>query len=249
VSLLVLVLAQNPGVINLEGLLAQPGAYIQRGLNGVTGTLSNFWQAVTEIDRLRKENLNLHKDIDKLVEENTQLREAERQNEQLRQLLDWKKTHPSKTVIASVIGREPSNYLAFVTLDRGSDDRVAVGQVVVASSGLVGKVEKVGPSFCQVRLIVDTGSTVSGIIQSSRVEGSVVGQLGGQLMMKNILQGEKVAVGDLVITSGLGGGFPKGIIIGQVSEVHRSDVELFQTVTIKPAVDFTKLEEVLIITE
>jgi rod shape-determining protein MreC len=114
---------------------------------------------------------------------------------------------------------------------------------------LVGRVREVGDGWSRVLLIVDTKSSVNALTQSTRANGLVEGQPDGSLVMRNIPQGDIVSVGDTVFTSGLGGNFPRQLLIGQVTGVERKDFELYQTATVQPTVDFDHLEVVLVITD
>jgi rod shape-determining protein MreC len=120
---------------------------------------------------------------------------------------------------------------------------------VVTERGLVGRVETVYPTLSKVRLIIDTSSAVSALVQRTRATGVVKGQPGGELVLDYLPQGQDVvAVGDVVLTSGAGGGFPRQLVIGQVIEIRQKDYEMFQQAVLRPTVDFDRLEVVLIIT-
>jgi rod shape-determining protein MreC len=184
-----------------------------------------------------------------LVIENVRLREAEIENATLREQLGFKEANPDfRLVAAEVIGRDPSNFLEYILIDRGSSDGITANMPVVTSQGLVGRIVEVYPRSSRVLLITDPSSSVNALIQSSRATGVVQGQTDGSLVMRYIQQGEEVKVGDLVLTSGLGGHFPKRLIVGQVTSVRQRDVEPFQEAEVKPTVQFNHLEIVLIIT-
>jgi rod shape-determining protein MreC len=165
---------------------------------------------------------------------------------------------------AEVIGEEPNPYLYYITINVGSQEGVEVGMPVVSGgAGLVGRIAEVAPRTAKVQLLTDSESSVTALLQTSRATGLVVGQADGTLRMEYIPQEESVGVeeradgqeeegnvsaGDIVLTSGLGGFMPKGLIIGQVTEVQQMDYELFQAAVVRPAVDFSRLELVLVIT-
>jgi rod shape-determining protein MreC len=113
---------------------------------------------------------------------------------------------------------------------------------------LVGRIAQVGPRTAKVELLTDPDSSVAALLQTSRVTGLVVGQPDGTLRMEYIPQEENIDVGDIVLTSGLGGVMPKGLVIGQVTEVQKLDYALFQTAIVRPAIDFSRLELLLVIT-
>lgn len=165
-----------------------------------------------------------------------------------------------------IIGEEPNPYLHYVTINVGTRQGVEVGMLVVSADGglgLVGRVAQVAPRTAKVQLLTDRESAIAAILQTSRATGLVVGQADGTLRMEYIPQRESVgvgdeaedaeaienvSVGDVVLTSGLGGSMPRGLIVGQVTEVQQMDYELFQAAVVRPAVDFSRLELVLVIT-
>jgi rod shape-determining protein MreC len=151
-----------------------------------------------------------------------------------------------------VVGLEPNYYLRYVTINVGAQQGVEVGMPVVSGgSALVGRIAQVGPRTAKVRLLTDADSSVAGLLQTARVTGLVNGQPGepdDTLRMEWIPQDESVGVGDIVLTSGLGGFMPKGLVVGQVTDVRQMDFELYQAATVRPAVDFARLELVLVIT-
>jgi rod shape-determining protein MreC len=145
------------------------------------------------------------------------------------------------------VGRDPSNYLQYLQVDKGTADGVRVGAVAVAPQGLLGRVVAAGGNFSRILLVNDSSSSVNVLLQSSRATGVASGQFGGALLMKYIPQGEVVRLGDMVLTSGLGGNFPKGLVVGQVSQVRQKDIELFQEAVVESLVDFRRLEVVYLI--
>jgi rod shape-determining protein MreC len=150
--------------------------------------------------------------------------------------------------VARVIGQESNNFLDFIMLDLGSEHGVGVGMPVLTDQGLVGRISEVTNTTSKVLLVTDASSAVNAILQSSRVNGVVRGNPGGDLLMDYIPQGVVFSVGEIVLTSGLGGNFPKGIPIGQVTEVRQRDIDVFQQAVVRPTVDFSSLELVTVVT-
>ena len=148
-----------------------------------------------------------------------------------------------------VIGQDPSNLQRYVTLDVGQEEGIARNMPVVTDRGLVGRVSEVGKGWSKVLLIIDGSSLISALAQSTRASGLVQGRADGSLTMRDIPQADTVSVGDTVFTSGLGGNFPRQILIGQISEVQREDYDLYQMAAVQPTVDFDHLEVVLVITD
>ncbi len=160
------------------------------------------------------------------------------------------------TVTGSVVGRESAQFRRVVTVDVGTDHGVKEGDVVVGAGGaLVGRVTGVTGNSATILLINDTSSTVIGQLGTNQMTGSIIGQLGGVLIMENIDSAERLQIGDTVTTAGidLGGGvrspFPKGILVGSVVDVLRDANAVTQTAFIQPAADLERLEYVLIITD
>lgn len=198
---------------------------------------------------LQSENERFHAEVARLTAEIVRLREAETENQRLRALLDFRNREPSLSlVVANIIGADTSNLIQSVVIDKGRGDGVREGMAVVAGAGLVGRVTRAYDRTARVLLVIDPSSSVSAMVQSSRALGVVRGRPGGGLVMDYLSQSKDVAVGDIIVTSGLGGGFPKGLAIGQVRSIRHSDVELFQDVSLEPAIDFGSLEEVLVVT-
>jgi rod shape-determining protein MreC len=181
------------------------------------------------------------------------LREIEHEAALLRDLLNFAQSNPSFELQgAHVIGREiaqdPSNLQRYITLDVGREAGIAHNMPVMTDRGLVGRISEVGNGWSRVLLIVDRSSSVNVLTQSTRASGLIEGRADGSLMMRSIPQGDTISVGDTVFTSGLGGNFPRQILIGQIVEVERKDYELYQTAIVQPTVDFDHLEAVLVVT-
>jgi len=234
----------------VENLMAQLFFPLQRGLDSLGERFTNLARYLQDLETLRSQNEELQKLVDELAIENVRLREAEMENITLRQQLDFKEANPDYQLVSGqVIGRDPSNLLEHITIDRGSGDGIAVGMPVVTSQGLVGRVVETYPRSSRVLLITDASSSVNALIQNSRATGVVQGKPGGGVVMRYIQQGEEVGVGDLVLTSGLGGNFPRRLVIGQVTAIRQRDIELFQEAEVEPTVEFDQLEMVMIITD
>ncbi|HOG47869.1 MAG TPA: rod shape-determining protein MreC, partial [Anaerolineae bacterium] len=221
-----------------------------RGLVGIT-------QIPHDLQTLRGENQRLQQQVGELTYRLSLQREIEIENANLRELLNLKDQTPeifgpqADLLAAEVIGRDPSNLLHFLTIDRGSQDRVEPGMAVITARGLVGQIAEVRPTSATVRLLTDSTSNVSALVQRSRATGVVRGMqeaTGTTLVMGLMAQTDGIAQqGDLVLTSGLGGNFPRRLLIGEIDEVRRRDVDMFQEATLRPAVDFGRLEMVIVV--
>jgi rod shape-determining protein MreC len=231
-------------------LITTPG---QISVTNFTDRIVEGSNAVREFGRLQQRSAELERINESLLVENLRLQEVERENQRLRDLLAFAETRPSiefrgGQILARPIGYGSNNFLNFVMLDLGRRHGIAVGMPVVNDQGLIGRISEVNESTSRVLLISDPSSTVNAILQSSRLTGVITGRPGSDPVMGFIPQGSEVAVGEIVITSGMGGNFPKGILIGQVIEVRQRDFDVFQEAVIRPTVDFGRLEVVMVIT-
>jgi rod shape-determining protein MreC len=246
-----LLLLHESGVIQpLEDALQVVLAPVQRALSGLFDGVVETVGAFRDLRELRDENARLRELNDALVAENVRLKQIEAENVTLRNLLSFTQEHPLYlTQVAAVIGRDPSPYRQFITINAGRREGLEPGMpVVTAGSALVGRVEAVGLNTSKVQLIIDSTSAVNARVQSSRVTGLVEGQPDGELILTQIPLDATVNVGDLVLTSGLGGNLPRNLVVGQVSEVIKRDIDLFQSARVRPALEFSQLELVLVIT-
>jgi len=190
-------------------------------------------------DLLQAENRRLRAELDKL--------EAPRlANQRLRKLLDFKQRFKISMLPAQVIAEDASSWFRTVVIDKGSRDGVREGLPVVVAEGVVGRTIQVAPFQSRVLLITDASSAVAVLIQPTRSRAICKGQ-GDQLVLDYALRDEEVGAGDQVVTSGMGGVFPKGLKIGRVSEIQRGNYGLFQGIRVEPSVDFLRLEEVLVL--
>lgn len=245
---------------------------LQRVFSGVAEFAGNLFQTRREVRELRVEVEELREQVDVLMVENVRLKEYEAEVQTLRAMLNFASEYPVSAFVGAdvvsreagaVIGEEPNPYLRYVTISVGAQQGIEVGMSVISGGGaLIGRVAQVAPRTAQVQLLTDRESAVAALLQTSRATGLVVGQPDGTLRMEYIPQAgvisvggaadeqeeENVSVGDIVLTSGLGGFVPKGLVIGQVTEVQQMDYEMFQAAVIRPALDFSRLELVLVIT-
>jgi rod shape-determining protein MreC len=252
-ALLLMALQLTGRLEALQGAVAMVTTPGQISVSNFTDRIVEVSSAVREFGRLQQRASELERINESLLVENLRLQEVERENQRLRDLLAFAETRPSiefrgGQILARPIGFGSNNFLNFVMLDLGRRHGIAVGMPVVNDQGLIGRVSEVNESTSRVLLITDPSSTVNAILQSSRLKGVIKGRPGSHPVMGFIPQGSEVAVGEIVITSGMGGNFPKGILIGQVVEVRQRDFDVFQEAVIRPTVDFGRLEVVMVIT-
>jgi rod shape-determining protein MreC len=211
--------------------------------------LRDYLTAPRDVTRLTQRNAELEAEIARLQSQIIELQQQNSELEVLSALLDFARTNPGPEYLtAAVIGRDTSPFLHYIIIKRGSDDGLRRGMPVVSSQGLVGRVAAVTAGAARVQLITDPNSVVNVRIQPSGAEATLTGSITGDLTIESIPQEENVQIGDLVLTSGLGGNYPADILIGQISGVSKLPVELFQTASVQPIVDFSQLEVVLVIT-
>jgi rod shape-determining protein MreC len=202
------------------------------------------------VGEIARENETFRAEIDRLQAELVRLRELEFENEALRRLLGLKEQSQTGELLpVSVIASDVSALVQSITVDRGAQDGVQVNMPVVTWKGLVGRVVRVNATTARVLLLTDLNSTVSVRIQDpdSRATGIARGRANNTLLLEHVPQQERLAPGHLVITSGLGGIYPAGLVVGRVEQVIRQDFDVFQRATIRPEADMARLEHMYII--
>lgn len=224
-------------------LLSTPLLHGYDGLSQGLDQLSSryLWLVKTEQENeaLRLENQQLRKRL-------AGLEEVRMSNERLRRLLDFREETGLPAVPARVIAVDASSWFRTVVIDKGRQDGLDEGQPVVVAEGVVGRIIKCAANQSRVMLITDASSALAVLVQRSRTRAICRGE-GDSLILEFAQRQDDIEVGDLVITSGTGGLFPKGLVIGRTSAVKRGSFGLFQTVEVKPLVDFSRLEEVLVL--
>ena len=202
--------------------------------------VAGFTKAVSE-NKILKENIaNLEKEL-------LYIKETRMENERLKKLLDFKEIERRKFVPSLVIARDPSGFNDSVIIDRGREDKIEKGMIVISGSGIAGKVIETGYRISRVLLVTDYDSVFSGVVERTRDEGSVSGNMRAGLIMKYLALDCDVKKGDKVITSGLYGVFEKGVLIGEVVSVEADSSGLYANAVVKPEVNTRKLEEVLVV--
>ncbi len=168
-------------------------------------------------------------------------------NSRLRSLLNFRQQQPDRLVAAEVIGKDPSAWYKSVVIDKGLSDGVSAGRPVLMAEGVVGMVTQAANHYATVLLVIDQNSAVDALIQSNRARGVVKGLSADTCRLLYVLRKHEVMEGDLVISSGLDGVFPKGLRIGSVMGVEKTNTGVFQAIQLRPFVNFEKLEEVMVL--
>jgi rod shape-determining protein MreC len=230
-----------------ESLVVGITSPVQKVVRGIIGGIGNVWRGYFYLVGAQKENEELKRELQELKLQVNRYREADLANQRLRALLNFKKSIATPLLPAELVAFDPSGWFQTILIDKGRSDGVAQDMAVVSADGLMGRVIGVSSHHAKVLLIVDANSAVDALIQRSRVRGVLVG-LGGDLcLLKYVQRNEDVQVGDRVISSGMGGVFPKGLLLGTVQEVVRGSSGLFQRVEVEPAANFSRLEEVMVV--
>ncbi|MCK6583553.1 MAG: rod shape-determining protein MreC [Anaerolineales bacterium] len=222
---------------------------IQTWIAGRFTGFQDFVTAPRDIVTLRQRNAELEAQVSQLQAQLIELQQRVNETEILAALVDFSRSNPESTYkAASVIGRDPSPFLHYIIINRGSNDDIRRGMPVVTNQGLVGRIDAVIADAARVQLVTDPASSVNVYLQNADTSAVLYGSVTGDISLDLISQNVTVEAGDLILTSGLGGGYPADLIIGQVVTVRALEFELFQQATVQPAVDFSRLEIVLVIT-
>ncbi len=240
---------QKRGVDFFDALLMELCSPFQKATTLVIKTVHGVFQQYIFLVGLQRENLKLKQKVAELERENNRLREEVLASGRLQSLLQFRDKNFPSSITAQVIGKDPSSWFKSITLNRGERDGVKKGMAVIAPQGVIGQILKTSPNYSTVLLITDYNSAIDAITQRTRAKAIVEGLGENQCLLKYLRRSEEVRVGDKVITSGLTGSFPKGLMIGEIKKVEKSGEGVFQYAELVPSADLTKLEEVLIIME
>ncbi|HUJ79328.1 MAG TPA: rod shape-determining protein MreC [Nitrospiria bacterium] len=238
---------QRRPLLIIEQPLLLIESWLQRAIGGIRTAAGDWTDRYVDLWNLGDENHRLRDQVARLEQEVTHLQEQLSASGRRDALTAFGKTLADQAMVADVIGRDPTNWYQSVVINRGQRDGVKVDMGVAVQEGVVGRVIKVMPKTAVVLLVSDRDSVVPGMIQRGRDEGLIQGTGGKQLRMKYVSTLASVQVGDLVITSGLAGMFPKELRIGTVTAIERMPDAISQQLMLAPAVDLNRLEEVLVL--
>jgi rod shape-determining protein MreC len=220
----------------------------QTWLSGRYMAVADFLTVPRDVASLRQSNAQLEADVAHLQTQVIGLQQQVTETNILSALVDFARANPEYSYkAAAIIGRDPSPFLRYVIINAGSNEGILAGMPVVTEKGLVGRVDAVIAEAARVQLVTDAASAINIRMQASSIEAMLVGSITGDLTLDMIPQDANVQVGDVVLTSGLGGNYPANLLVGQVVSVRRLQSELFQQAAIQPNVDFNQLQFVLII--
>ncbi len=246
----VLVIFYNQGWLKTpQDFLFKITLPLQKTTYNISLKFGNFVNFIKSAKGLNQENSRLKRENSYLLGEISRLNEISLENEILRQQLGLGSLDSRRIVMANLAGRSSSDLSEFILINKGQKEGVSEGMSVVSSGNrLVGRVIEANELFSKVQLVIDPRSRINVMIQNSRATGLVSGDK--DLLLIDLLpQGEEIKAGELVVTSGLAGVFPAGLLIGQIERVISNDVQISRKAEIKPSLDFNKLEKVFVLIE
>jgi rod shape-determining protein MreC len=212
---------------------------------GASSIVGNY----LDLLHVREENARLRLELARVTSDRARLAELEVENQHLGELLELKDALGTKAVAANVIGSDAAGLSRTLILGSGTNAGIRPGMAVVANQGVVGKIIAVSPNASRVLLIDDHNSALDGFDQRTRARGIVAGLVDDGVILKYADRSQDIRTGDTIVTSGLDGIFPRGLLVGTIKNVRREGPGLFLGVRIAPAVDFRQLEQVLILTQ
>lgn len=237
-------LAAKPESIFLEIVRPIDAGFVHF-TSGASGLVNDYLALV----HVREENARLRIELARVKSDRARLAELEAENRHLSELLELKDVLGLNAVAANVIGSDATGLSHTLILASGEDDGLRPGMAVLSNQGVVGKIIAVSPHASRVLLIDDHNSALDGFVQRTRARGIVAGLVDDGLILKYTDRSQDIRAGDTVVTSGLDGIFPRGLLVGTIKSVHREGPGLFLNVSIAPAVEFRGLEQVLIVTQ
>ena len=210
--------------------------------------ISDFLTAPRDMAALQQRNSELESEVARLQTQIIELQQEVTQTDILSALVDFARTNPENSYkAAAVIGRDPSPFLRYVIINVGANEGIVRGMPVVTQQGLVGRVDAVVAEASRVQLITDLNSAVNITLKNSKTDAVLVGSINGDLSLQMISHDIVVEPADVVLTSGLGGDYPPNLLIGQIVNISNIESELFQSASVQPIVDFSRVEYVLVI--
>jgi rod shape-determining protein MreC len=254
-SLFTIVLSEGRALDPAQNLSLTVTAPLEDGLRGLADPVADFFQGLFNRGDLKRENENLRRELERLQGQLAAGEDAQRRAQELEQALGTKESRPDdQFIVADVVAQDPSGVKRALAIDRGSNDGLDEGMVVLSRSGsLVGTVSRVYDDFAWLRLVTDPNSAVNVTVLAQGDEsadgsrGVAAGDLSGRLSLEMIPAEAGIAQGDLVTTSGLGGNFPRALLLGSVMSVEDRPQALFKEATIEPAADLSALDTVMVI--
>ena len=255
IAIALLVLHEGGQLQPIEDVAQTVLGPVERAVSGLFNGIGDLFSAVRDLREQTRDcpfdrNALLEKANQDLLTENARLTGLQSENDALKALLNFTQENPTyQYQTAAVIGRDPSPYVRFITINAGSREGLKKDMPVVTAGGtLIGRIDQVNLRSSKVQLLNDPSSAVNVRLQTSGITGLVIGQSSGLLRMQYIPLEAKLSSDDIALTSGLGGNLPRGLVVGQVITIEKRDVDLFQSAQLTPAADYERLDVVLVIT-
>ncbi len=228
-------------------IVLEAAAPAQNVLSISVKSVSNAWQRYIFLVGLEEKNKNLNKKINEIEAELILYKEGYLEAQRLSKLLALRNDFNYQFISALVVAREQASLSKTILINKGSVHGLKVGMPVIAPPGLIGRLIDVSWHVSKVLLLIDESSNVDAMLQRTRLQGIIRGAGFSGGILKYIIKNQDVKEGDTIISSGMGGVFPKGLLIGKVNHVEKQDNDLFLKIKVAPFVDFSQLEEVLIL--
>lgn len=240
---------QPTGTGMIRKIVLEMAAPLEAAVHGINKGVHDAWSRYVFLIGLGDENHHLQEQNDLLKQRIIQYQEAYMEAARLRRLLELKSRLNLSTVAAGLIGSDRASIFRTILIDKGTTQGLRSGLAVVSDAGVIGRIMDASWNASRVLLVIDENSNVDALVQGSRAQGILQGGGSRACSLKYVSITEDVRPGMAVITSGLGGVFPKGLLLGVVTKVSKKEGGLFQAVDVAPAVDFGKVEEVLVLRE
>lgn len=238
---------QSPKYNLLERPLLNITGFIQSGITTISQGISSLWHGYVNLINVQKENEMLVEEVKRLRSEVIYLKEKAATGDRLTELLKLGDSSVDKQAAASIIAKDPVNWYEALVINKGEKEGIEPGMGVITAGGVIGRVVKTSPDYSRILLMSDRNSAVAGLIQRTGYEGIVSGQHGSTLRLDYILTDADVQNGDIIVTSGTDGVFPRGLMIGRVNRVEKPQNRLFQSVELILEANLFREREVLVI--
>ncbi|MFG1500874.1 rod shape-determining protein MreC [Halobacteriovorax sp. XZX-3] len=230
-----------------ENVMMDTLAPLQRGISNAYKNVASFFEDYMLNVNASKENVTLKEQIGSLKQEVFALKQLEQENQRLRQILNFGKKIKHEMISAQVVAWDSSSDFRVIRIDKGFKDGIKLQSTVVTSDGIVGYVYRLTDHFADILTILDPSNRVDVIVNRTRSYGILEGYSGWRTVMKYVVRTDPVRLNDLVITSGLGNIYPRGIPVGIITKIERESYGITQHLEVTPTVDFSKLEEVAVL--
>ena len=230
------------------GVMMELASPIESVISSVTSGVENFWRDYLNLVGVKEENKKLKEQVARQKNQIVQMTEYKLANDRLLAILNFQAANPQYQYLAiKVLAWDPGPWFRAIIIDAGSNDGLELDQAVIHPQGVIGRIVEVSPHYAKILLATDFNSSIDAFIQRTRGGGLLAGQGGRPFSLKYVKKDEDVRAGDLIVTSGLDGVFPPGLALGTVSTTNRNSADMFVDVEVVPAVDFDRLEEVLVV--